>query len=295
MAELEEVFPESLLEALSGLRIAARRVLAGGRHGEHHAREAGSGLEFRDYRAYAPGDDIRRIDWHLFRRFERLYLRLLDELKELPVHVLLDVSDSAWAEDPPRSLMGRRVAGVFAAVALNQLDPVSVWPFGARLGEGMPPTAGKRRLPQVLRHIAGCERLGKTDLGNAIEAFGRLPLRRGLVVLVSDFFDPAGLAGVEKALATLRHRVVLVRLLRASDANPVETGELRLTDAETGEELIVGVDERVLESYRTRYAAFEEGLRDLALQRGCPLLEIDCDEPLLPQFEPLFQSGVYRP
>lgn len=292
---LEEVFPPDFLEALQNLRVQARRVAPGGPHGEHHARQAGSGIEFRDYRAYVPGDDFRRIDWNLFARFERLYLRLLDELKELPVHLLLDLSDSAWAEDPPRSLAARRIAGIWSAVGLNQLDPVGVFPFGADLGEPLEPRGGKRRLPEVLRHIAALEKHGRTDIRKSLESFGRLPLRRGLAIVISDFFDPGGVPAIEAAISALRHRVVLVRLVRPSDFDPTIDGEVRLTDAETGEEIVVAIDDPVIARYRESHEAFSEGLRTLAHARGCPLLEVDVTAPLLPQFSVLFEGGVFSP
>ncbi len=289
------LFPPELLEALAHLRIAARRVPAGGRHAEHHARESGAGIEFRDHRAYAPGDDLRRVDWHLWGRFARLFLRLSDETRDLPLHLLVDVSDSTWLEVPPRSFAGRQAAGVLAAVSLGQADRVHVFPFGAALGEGMPPASGSRGLPRVLAFLEDLRPLGRTDFQAALWTFARLPLRSGLCVVVSDFFDPAGLAAVREALAAIRHRLLLVRLVRRSDRDPALQGELRLVDCETGDGVDVTLGARALEAYRKEVSAFDQGLRTLAEERGAGEIEIDVEAPVLPQLEPLFAGGVFRP
>jgi len=291
---MSDLFPSDFLAALQHLRIEARQVPRGGRHAEHHAREAGSGIEFRDYRPYVAGDDIRRVDWNLYRRFDRVFLRLLDEVRDLPLHVLLDVSDSMWLESPPRADAARRAAAILAAVSLNQLDAVAVHPFGDRLGPSLPAVRGKRSLHRVLHFLEELTPLGRTNLGDSLEAFNRLPHRRALAVVISDFFDERGLEAIRAALASFRHRLVLIRMYRKSDREPVLQGELRLADCETDQTLDVSISERVLARYRRTFAAFDEGLKTTAANRGATLLELDTDEDLLPQFGDLFPDGVFR-
>lgn len=291
---MSALFSEDFVAALTSLRIEARRVPRGGRHAEHHAREPGSGIEFRDYRAYTPGDDVRLVDWRLYRRFERLFLRLLDEVRDLPCYVLLDTSDSMWLDDARRATAARRVAAVLAAVSLNQLDAVSIHPFGADLGASSGTVEGKRGLHRVLGFLEALEPAGRTDIRTSLEKFGRLPQRHGLVVVVSDFFDDAGLDAVWQAVRALRHRVALVRLVAASDRDPTIDGELRLEDCETGSTVDVTVTDRVLARYRAAVAEFEQGIEQLAARRGATLLEVDVDQPVLPQFAGLFPDGVLR-
>ncbi|MBN2491195.1 MAG: DUF58 domain-containing protein [Planctomycetes bacterium] len=292
---MSALFPEDFLAALEHLRIEARQVVRGGRLAEHHAREAGGGIEFRDYRAYVPGDDFRRVDWNLYRRFARVFLRLRDEVRDLPLHVLLDQSDSMWLESPPRADAARRAAAVMAAASLNQLDPVAVHPFGERLGPALGPVRGKRNLHRVLGFLEAQVPLGRTDIGASLAEFGRAPHRPALAVVISDFFDDRGLEAVVKALGALRHRLVLIRVLRPADREPVLAGEFRLADCETDQTLDVSVSEAVQARYRESYRAFEEGIRSFALARGAALLELDADAPTLPQFGVLFPEGVCRP
>jgi len=291
---MSELFPSDFLAALQHLRIEARQVPRGGRHAEHHAREAGSGIEFRDYRPYAPGDDFRRVDWNLYRRFDRVFLRLLDEVRDLPLHVLLDVSDSMWLESPRRADAARRAAAIVAAISLNQLDAVAIHPFGDRLGPSLNPVQGKRSLHRVLHFLEALAPMGRTNVGGSLGAFGRLPHRRALAVVISDFFDERGLESIRRAVDAFRHRIVLIRLFRKSDREPRLQGEFRLADCETDQTLDVSISERVMTRYRRTYAAFDEGLKTIAANRGAELLELDTDEDLLPQFGALFPDGVFR-
>src|SRR5512136_224110 len=96
------LFTQDFIHSISRLRMMARQVPAGGRHAQHRSRDLGGGMEFRDFRSYVPGDDMRRVDWNLYRRSGRLFLRLFEELEDLPVYILLDVSDSMFFETPPR-------------------------------------------------------------------------------------------------------------------------------------------------------------------------------------------------
>ena len=159
----------------------------------------------------------------------------------------------------------------------------------------MPPVEGRKSLPRVLHFLEECRPLGTTNIGRALHDFTRAPHREGLVVLISDFYDPAGVPAVETALKGLRHRLALVRIVRPEDREPSLQGEIRLLDVETGDHLDVAVDERVRRRYRERYEAFEESLRGMAARLHVPLLEVDVHRPLLPQFGPLFPEGVFRP
>lgn len=292
---MSELFPPEFLAALDGLRIEARRVPPGGRHGEHHAREAGTGIEFRDYRAYSPGDDFRRIDWNLYRRFQKVFLRQLDELRDLPLYVLADLSDSMWLEDPPRAHAARRAAAVMAAVSLGQLDPVAIHPFGATLGTALAPTSGKRHLPRVLAYLEEQGPLGRTDFRRSLGTFASLPHRPGLAVVISDFFDEGGLDAVTAAMNQLRHRLLLVRIIHESDRNPPDAGELRLVDCESGATVDVTLSERVRTRYFEKLRAFEDGLARFAASRSADLVEVAADQPVLPRFQAVFTGGVYRP
>jgi len=301
MPEVDELFDAAFLEAAQRLRLVARRVAPRGRFADQKSRDRGAGLEFQDYRPYVSGDDLRAIDWTVYRRLGRVFLRLFEEHEDLPLYLMPDVSGSAWVEDPPRAIAGLRACLALAAVSLGQHDSVGVFPFADDLQVLQRPTSGKGRLMELASRMAtGIAPPGGrsgTDLRQAMKRFRALGLREGLVVVVSDFFDPGGLEAATDALAGLRHRLLLVQLVRAADRDPIAAyggGDLRLVDAESGEAHDVSLDAAALDRYQARYDAFAEGLAALARRRGAGLLALDADAPVVPQLATLFENGRFE-
>lgn len=290
---VEELCDARFLAALERLRIVARRVAPRGRFAEQRSRDRGSGLEFKDHRAYAAGDDLRTVDWNVYRRLGKTFLRLFEELEDLPLYLLVDVSESGWFEQPPRARAGLRAALALAAISLGQHDPVGVYPFAEDLRVLVRPAAGKNRVLGLAQRLSELQPAGRTDLARSLATFAALRQREGLVVVISDFFDPAGLDAVTAALGKLRHRLLLVRLKRAEDAEPSVRGDLRLVDCESGASADVSVSPAVLARYRAAYARFEEGLANFALARGAGLLTLDADAEIVPQLERLFAGGAW--
>lgn len=298
MPSTQELFDPAFLEAAQRLRLVARRVAPRGRFADQRSRDRGAGLEFQDYRPYVAGDDLRAIDWTVYRRLGRVFLRLFEEHEDLPLYLLPDVSGSAWVEDPPRAVAGLRACLALAAVSLGQHDTVGVFPFSSDLEVLQQPTSGKGRLMQLAARMStlaepAAER-GATDLRQAMKRFRALGLREGLVVIASDFFDPGGLDAIKDALRGLRHQVLLIQLVRAGDRDPLAThgpGDLRFVDAETGEARDVSLTADVLARYQARYDEFSSGLASIARSRGAGLLALDADADVVPQIASLFENG----
>lgn len=296
MTTTEELFDPAFLEAAQRLRLVARRVAPRGRFADQRSRDRGSGLEFQDYRPYVAGDDLRAIDWTVYRRLGRVFLRLFEEHEDLPLYLLPDVSGSAWLEDPPRAVQGLRACLALAAVSLGQHDSVGVFPFSDDLRVLQRPTSGKGRLPQLAQRMATLADAprGGTDLVQSMRRFRALGLREGLVVIASDFFDPGGLDAIADSLRGLRHKVLLIQLARSSDRDPSAAhgaGDMRFVDAETGNAHDVSLTSDVLARYRQRYDDFAGGLATMARGRGAGLLALDVDAPVVPQIASLFENG----
>jgi uncharacterized protein (DUF58 family) len=293
-----DLFDTAFLEAAERLRLVARRVAPRGRFADQRSKDRGAGLEFQDYRPYVSGDDLRAIDWTVYRRLGRVFLRLFEEHEDLPLYLLVDSSRSAWLERPPRARAGLRAALALAAVSLGQHDRVGIFPFGDDVTVLQKPTAGKGKLMELAARMSTLEPLGKTDLGKSLKRFSALGLRQGLAVVISDFFDPAGLAAVEDALRSVRHKLLLVQLVRASDRHPerarAATGaanDVRVIDCESGASHDVSLTPAVLERYRTAYDRFNSGLAAFARSRNAGLLALDCDVEVVPQLATLFENG----
>lgn len=288
---LSELTAPAFLGQLQGLRLVARGVPPGGRFADQRSNERGAGLEFLDHRGYSPGDDLRKVDWHLYRRLGKLFVRQFEELEDLPVYLLPDCSRSAHLGDPPRARAAGFVCAGLASVALAQHDRVGVLGFSDELSIDLPPTSGADRLVSVLQALCALEPRGGTDVAAALQRLDALGLRRGLAVVVSDFFDPRGIEAVTAALTRVRHRLLLVQLVAPDDRRPRLEGELRVQDCETGETADVAIEAALLDRYEAAYERFQSGLSDFARRRGVGLVRLDVTAPVVPQLARLFEAG----
>jgi uncharacterized protein (DUF58 family) len=295
----DELFDPDFLTALSRWSLNARRVSAGGRHGERLSRDLGSGIEFKDYRPYSAGDDLRAIDWNLYRRLGKVFVRLFEVEEDLPIYLMPDVSSSMFHRDsgPPSVVTALRSTLALAAVGLNHHDAAGLFPFSDRLEVRFKPRSGHAQIMMFARSLAQlAEASGRsqTRLVTSLERLASLNLRRGLLVIVSDFFDPGGTEALREALRPIRHRLLFVQLVRRSDAEPTLQGDVRLTDCESGEAADLTITPKVLARYRAAYAKFNEELAEIARRRHAHLLKIDVEGDLIEQLSQLFNQGGYR-
>jgi uncharacterized protein (DUF58 family) len=289
---MNELFPPEFVAALSRLRLHAGQVPRGGRHAEQGSAQLGSGMEFRDYRSYQPGDDIRRIDWNFYQRSGRLFLRLFEEERDLPVYVLLDCSDSMFFEDPPRANAAKQAAAILIGAALNEHNLPALYPFGAELNQNFPAINQRRALPATLERLAALGPAGRTDLPAVLRRLKSMRLRRGVVAIVSDFFDPGGIEALSEHLHGLPHKLLLVRLARDADASPGLDGELLLEDCESGGDLRVTVTPAALAAYQRGFADFENKLQEFSAKRRAGYVTLNADGNVLEQFMEMFNGGL---
>lgn len=285
------LFDAEFLEAVQRLRLYAKRVPRGGLIAEQRSRDQGAGIEFADHRPYSPGDDIRAIDWNLYRRFGRVFLRLFEETRDLPVYLCPDVSQSAFSGDPPRAHAGLRAAFALGAIACDQHDAVGLFPFGENMHPAMRPGSGGGRLERLAEHLLSLESRGRTDFKTSFAEFGALGLRRGLVVVLSDGFDPGGASAVIESLSHLRHSLMFVQLVRPTDAEPNLEGDVRLVDCESGEQRDLSVGSQVLERYREAQRAFQSELESGLERRGAAHLPLDVGGDVVDQLSSVFTGG----
>jgi uncharacterized protein (DUF58 family) len=286
------------LDQARALRIVARRVAPAGRWAEHRSRDRGQGLEFRDYRPYSPGDEMRSIDWNIYQRLGRIVIRLFEEMEDLPIYLLPDLSRSMWKEDRPRALVAMQVAIGLAAIGLDQHDRVGIFPFGDQLNVSVRPTSGRGRvslLAEALTRIArdAREQASGTDLVSSAATLRGLGLRQGMAVVISDFFDPQGVDAVLAELKRLRHRPLLVAITRKEDRDPVLRGDVRVRDCETGATQDVSIDDSILTRYRQAYDQHFDSLRSFVRGRKGGWLEIDADQDVMKQLAALFEGGRF--
>ncbi len=262
-----------LLRRLEQLQLLARRRAQSNLRGERRSRARGLSVEFADHRTYVPGDDLRYLDWNLYGRLDRLFLKLYEEERELPVRLFLDASESMTFGEPPKFDFARQVAAAVGYVALCGFDRVTVLPFPERADNqaatrGLRTVRGRRSALSFFGHLEQLTAGGPTDLNAALRR-GALEARQpGVAVVLSDFLDPAGYEAGLNALVGRGFQVHAVQVLAPEELTPTTYGDLKLVDAETGAHQDVTFGRYRLAAYQQSVRNFVQRLREFCAARG---------------------------
>lgn len=256
-----ELFDKEFLRKLEYLHIVSKRAFPGQFRAERRSRKMGSGLEFADHRAYAPGDDFRHVDWTAFQRFEKLLLRLFEEEQDLPIYLLVDRSGSMTAGSPSKLHYARQIAAALCYIGLAHLDRVTIIGYAGRALRELPSQRGRGRIFKVFHFLADLEPGDLTDSRAAFTTFVSRPRARGVAVVISDFLDPDGVVAGLDVLRFYRHDVFAVHVMAPEEVEPGLHGDIELMDLETEERQEIAVTPAVVAAYR---AAFRQSCEDLA-------------------------------
>ena len=274
------------LAALGGLEFVARHVVEGFLAGLHRSPHRGFSVEFAEHRAYQPGDDLRYVDWRMYARSDRHYVKQFEEETNLRAYLLVDASASmAWSsspgELPPKLWYAKQLSACLALLLLRQGDAVGLIGFDEKIREHIGPRGGRRHWHDLLRALEPLDATGRTEAANALrDIAGRLP-RRGLVVLCSDLLvDPES---TRLALQFLRHRgheVLVFHILDPGELELPGDRDARFVDPETGEELPVSVAHLRNEYREAVERAIEEWRRAL-VPLGIDYTLLETDQPMV--------------
>ena len=281
------LFDEDFLRKLEYFKLVSRQLLPGIMKGEHRSRQRGSGVEFADYRPYVAGDDVRQLDWAAYLRFDKLLLRLFEEEGDLPIYLFLDCSQSMIAGDPRKFDAARRIAAALAYVGLLNLDRVHLIAYAERIVAASPTLHSPNQVFKAFDFLERLQPAGTTDLAAALEAFFRTSRRRGLTVLISDFFDPQGLGPLDR-LTALRHDLLAIQVTSRMDEPPDGTTELMVVDSEDGSERRVPITPELAKAYRQAAAEHTSELEAYCRKRGWECVqapvELDIEDLILGVF-----------
>jgi len=248
----QPVFGDDFLETLEYLQIIARKILSGQMKAERRSRQKGVSVEFADHRPYSPGDDFRFIDWNVFFRTEHLFLKLFEEEEDLYIYLLLDCSGSIDFGKPYKFHYLRRLAAAIGYLGLASLDRIFVIPFSQSLPRSAAQqlaARGKGKVFRLLHFLEGLKATGPTNLSHCMKTFAGSRRKRGLAVVLSDFYDEAAISGLN-ALRYQKFEVFVIHCLSPQEAQPELLGDLRLHDTETGRFREVTLTEGLLRRYR---------------------------------------------
>ena len=274
-----DLFDDEFQRKLEYLAIVSRRVFAGRLRAERRTRKTGSGIEFADHREYVAGDDFRYLDWNLYQRLGRLLLRLFEEEEDLSIYLILDTSSSMGFGRNKKIIYGKRLAAALAYIGLANLDRVAIVTTTDKVLDRMPPTRGKQRIFKVFQFLREARADGTTDLGTALRVFVSQHKRRGLAVLVSDLYDPAGFEQGINVLRYNKFEPFVLHIIDRSDASPPLRGDVRLYDCETGEEREVTVTSRVLQKYKEAYDQYLVDVQNFCASKQVSYVSADTSVP----------------
>lgn len=274
-----DLFDEDFLRKLQSLSLMSQRSASGMRRGERRSKKRGSGVEFADHRAYVPGDDIRFLDVSVYQRFGKLLLRVFEEEEDLSLFFLLDDSASMGMFDSAKLNQAVKVTAALCYIGLAGLDRVSVYTLSAQLDGRMPPTRGKQRIFRILRFLSQIQLQGQTDLGSAARSFVAQNKRRGMVILLSDLFDPHGFEAGINVLRFNKFEPVVLHLVDERDRAAQLSGDLLITDVESGAAREVSMTPALTERIGQAIEQHNERIARFCGARGVPYFKVDVEQP----------------
>lgn len=289
----EDLFDEQFLKKLEYLHLVSRKVFSGRIRADRRTRKVGSGIEFADHRRYTWGDDFRYIDWNVYGRVDRLLLRLFEEEEDLHIYILLDCSRSMLIGEPPKLHYAMQVAAALSYVGLANLDRVALVPFSDHLHERMPPARGKGRIFKIFEFLRGVQAGGTTSMAECLRKFVHQNKRRGLVVVISDFYDPRGFEDGINALRYNRFEPFVLQVYDQKEAAPSLHGDLSLVDCETGEVKEVTISRSLLEAYMREHEKFCGELSEFCTGRAIPYFRTHTGVPFDELVLRIFRAGGF--
>jgi uncharacterized protein (DUF58 family) len=286
-----------LLRRLEQFQLLAARRSKSSAKGERRSKARGQSVEFADFRNYVAGDDFRYLDWNLYGRLDKLFLKLYEEERELPVRIFLDASESMTFGTPPKFDFARQVAAALGYVALCGFDRVTVHIFpdpdpsapnmdAAALSAemaargGLRSVRGRKSSLQFFQNLSNITARGSMELNEGLRRGALSSRQTGVAVVLSDFLDPSGYETGLNALVGRGFQVNAVQILAPEELNPSTYGDLRLVDCETGGMQEVTFGKYRLKAYQQTVQNFCQRLREFCTTRGMSFFSISSDASL---------------
>jgi len=299
---IDELIEPGVQAQLGRLDLASRKIFAGKLKGERRSKKRGESVEFADHRPYVVGDDLRHIDWNLYARLDRFFMKLFLEEEDLSLHVVIDASASSDCGEPSKFLYMQRVAAALGYVGLVNLNRVACTALSGRvrtgrddepnldtepidpIGGSVRDLRGRRRVHDLSRFLCSLEPAGPTDFGAAAKRIALSRRGRGVMVVLSDFFMKEGYEQGLRMLVGRGYDVFAIQVLSPQELEPEGphgvAGDLRLRDVEDADFAEVTISAPLLKKYKQNLSAYCAQLRDFCARREITCLTVRSDTPV---------------
>lgn len=310
---LEDLLSSELIAKIEPLDLSSRKVFFGKLKGERRSKKRGESVEFADHRPYVTGDDLRHIDWNIFGRLDRLFMKLFLEEEDLSLHVVLDASESSDCGEPSKFAFMQRAAMALSYLGLINLNRVAATAMGGSIrsfdsgddekplesagdvGASIRDLRGRRRVQELARWICALEPVGSFNFAQAAQRIALSRRGKGIMLVFSDFFFKDGFETGLKMLVGRGYDVYCIQVLSPQEIDPPLTGDLRLRDVEDGDSAEVTISAPLLKRYKANLAAYCESLREFCARRDMTLLTVRSDTPIdVLMLDYLRKKGVVR-
>ena len=279
-SQLTTLFDNTILNRVERMRLKPRRRLTNRSRGEHLSGKGGSSTDFADYRDYAVGDDMRYVDWNIFARLHRPYIKQFQHEEELHIVLLVDASTSMLFDD--KLLRARQLAASFGIMGLLGIERVSAYAIHQKVGQPwrLPPGTGRTRIRQLLSFLEQIEGGGNIPVEKAIDTMLKFHRGRGVAIIISDFLTFSDLTRPLNMLYSSGLEVWGLQVLGDSEISPSVEGDLRFVDSETGETLDVTNAGELLSLYHDHREWLKDHLHQQCRRRNGRFHAISSGMPL---------------
>ena len=258
----------SFMARLDQLDVMSRKLLAGKMKGERRSKRRGQSVEFADYRNYVVGDDLRFIDWNIYARLERLFLKLFLEEEDLALYILLDVSKSGDFGTPNKAFYMKQVAAALGYIGLVNYNRVTIAAMADNIVAETGGLRGRRRVSQMIDFVEKLKPGGPSHLAEACKKFALGHRQKGVCVVLSDFFDKGGYEDGLRYVAGGKYDLFCVQCLAPQEIEPDLQGDLKLRDIEDDDMAEVSIAQPLLKQYKSNLNAYCLSLKDYVTRRG---------------------------
>lgn len=266
---------------LETLALNLRADLSGFFGGKHLVKTYGQTVEFADYREYQLGDDIRRVDWNLYSRFEKFFIKLFTDERQMHVQVFLDCSASMGKANPQKAAYATGVAAAFGFLAVHNMDKLSInLVKGGRAENPFGTIVGKTAFFKAIRTLDEMEFTGDCDLSSAIVGNPDAGSKDGITIIISDFFTENDFKKAIDYLAYKKRQILLVQVLAEDEAAPSMDGRYQLNDSEAVDiadprHMKIRITRAHLKAYATALAEYNAEIRDYCMSRGAEFISLN--------------------
>jgi uncharacterized protein (DUF58 family) len=278
----ETFFDTEFLRKLERLHLVAKRLNWAAMKGEHAVSRKGFSLEFSDYRRYQPGDDLRYVDWNIYRRLERLLVKVFTAEEEMNIYLLVDTSRSmaVGAEGAPTKLdYAKKVAAALGYIGLKNLDRVGGAAFATALQKPLTLGRGRKQILSMFSFLSKLSASGETHLHAAVHTFTNLFPHPGFVVIVSDLFDPAGWRRALEELTAKGYQLLIIHIVDERELQPKAWGDVALVDVEGGRERKFFLDDDLVRRFQAELAAYFKEIESVCAGRRIDYLRTSTQVP----------------